>query len=140
MSLEKPVVCLIDDDEIYQFIFRKQIEISNLSNKVFISQNGKKGFDYLISTLNDPPSIPSYIFLDINMPIMDGWQFLEKFSSLEANLTKDINIYLVTSSIDQRDKEKATNSQFVKEYLVKPISENKILEIFNNNQNSLSVN
>jgi len=62
---------------------------------------------------------------------MDGWQFLEEFSALEDNLTKDINIYLVTSSIDERDVAKANRNSHVKEYLVKPISENKILEVLN---------
>ena len=126
---EKPVVCLIDDDEIYQFIFRKQIEISNPKSQVHIFPNGKKGFDYLKDTFKTPDNVPRFIFLDINMPIMDGWQFLEEFSALEDKLTKDINIYLVTSSIDERDVAKANRIRYVKEYLVKPISENKILEV-----------
>ena len=131
MGTDKSVVCLIDDDEIYQFIFRKQLEISNPASTVLVFPNGKKGFDYLKDTLKNPDTIPSFIFLDINMPIMDGWQFLEEFSALEDKLTKDINIYLVTSSIDERDVAKANRNSHVKEYLVKPISENKILEVLN---------
>jgi CheY-like chemotaxis protein len=97
---------------------------------VLIFSNGQKGFDYLLGSLKNPKDIPNYIFLDINMPIMDGWQFLEEFSSIEDKFTKNVNIYLVTSSIDERDIEKATKFTNVKEYLVKPISENKILEVF----------
>jgi response regulator RpfG family c-di-GMP phosphodiesterase len=130
MNINKSVVCLIDDDEVYQFIFRRQVEISDLASRVLIFSNGQKGFDYLLDSLKNPRDIPNYIFLDINMPIMDGWQFLEEFSSIEDKLTKHVNIYLVTSSIDERDIEKATKFRNVKEYLVKPISENKILEVF----------
>ncbi len=128
--MEKSVVCLIDDDEIYQYIFRRQLELSHPLSQVHIFPNGKKGFEYLVSSLKNPSTIPEYIFLDINMPIMDGWQFLEEFSALEQKLTKRINIYLVTSSIDERDIAKANKIEHVKEYLVKPISEDKILKVF----------
>ncbi len=120
---------MIDDDEVYQFIFRRQVEISNLASKIHIFPNGQKGLEYLSKALKDTDSLPQYIFLDINMPIMDGWQFLEAFSALKKELSKDICIYLVTSSIDERDIEKATHFVDVKEYLIKPISENKILEV-----------
>ena len=128
--MENSVVCLIDDDEIYQYIFRRQVELSHPSSQIHIFPNGKKGFEYLLNSLKNPSTIPEYIFLDINMPIMDGWQFLEEFSAIEKKLTKDINIYLVTSSIDERDIAKANQIKQVKEYLVKPISEDKILKVF----------
>ena len=124
------MVCLIDDDEVYQFIFQRQVEISNLARQVLIFPNGQKGFDYLKKALKDPDTLPEYIFLDINMPIMDGWQFLEEFSAIKNQFSKQINIYLVTSSIDERDIEKANKFSDVKEYLIKPISEEKILEVF----------
>lgn len=130
MSLAKSVVCLIDDDEVYQFIFRRQVEISNLASQVLIFPNGQKGFDYLKNALNEQDLLPEYIFLDINMPIMDGWQFLEEFSAIKNKLLKSINIYLVTSSIDERDIEKANKFSDVKEYLIKPISEDKIMAVF----------
>ena len=131
MKKEKSIVCLIDDDEVYQFIFRRQMEISNLASDIQIFSNGQKGFDYLELLVKTPKELPSYIFLDINMPIMDGWQFLDKFLTLDNQLTKNINIYMVTSSIDERDKLKAINIPQVKEYLVKPIAEAKIQEVFN---------
>ena len=131
MNINKSVVCLIDDDEVYQFIFRRQVEISNLASQVVVFSNGQKGFDYLLKSLKTSAAFPKYIFLDINMPIMDGWQFLEEFSALESTITQNVQIYLVTSSIDERDIEKANKFINVKEYLVKPISEDKILEVFN---------
>jgi CheY-like chemotaxis protein len=129
--MDKSVVCLIDDDEIYQFIFQRQVENCKLANQVLIFPNGQKGFDYLKKSLKDNRNLPDNIFLDINMPIMDGWQFLEEFSTIKKQFPKIINIYLVTSSIDERDIEKANNILDVKEYLIKPISEDKILEVLN---------
>lgn len=132
MSRDKSSVCLIDDDEVYQFIFRRQMEMSSLAGDIEVFSNGKNGIEYLISLLKTPEKLPNYIFLDINMPIMDGWQFLDEFSTIDKQITKDINIYMVTSSIDERDKDKANHLSNVKEYLVKPISEHKILEVLNN--------
>ncbi len=128
---ESPVICLIDDDEIYQFIFQRQVENCKLASRVLIFPNGQKGFDYLKKSLKESRTLPDNIFLDINMPIMDGWQFLEEFSLIKKQFPKIINIYLVTSSIDERDIEKANNILDVKEYLIKPISEDKILEVLN---------
>ena len=132
MSKDKSSVCLIDDDEVYQFIFRRQMEMCSLAGDIEVFSNGKNGIEYLISLLKTPEKLPNYIFLDINMPIMDGWQFLDEFSTIDKQITKDINIYMVTSSIDERDKDKANHLSNVKEYLVKPISEHKILEVLNN--------
>ncbi len=131
MKIDKSSVCLIDDDEVYQFIFRRQMEMSDLASNIQVFSNGQRGFDYLKGLLKTPDALPKYIFLDINMPIMDGWQFLDEFSTIDNQLTKDITIYLVTSSIDERDMEKANNRPEVKEYLIKPISEDKIMEVFN---------
>ena len=73
--------------------------------------------------------LPDIIFLDINMPITDGWGFLEEFHELKKTLGKDIKIYMVSSSIDPRDHNRAKNIPEVTEYMEKPVSMSKFSEL-----------
>jgi CheY-like chemotaxis protein len=132
--MEPSLICLIDDDEVYQFIFQRQIELCNLPHKVLIFPNGQKCLDYLYQTQQTPAQLPECIFVDINMPIMDGWQFLDKFAAFRTQLSKAIKIYFVTSSIDERDMSKAQNIKEVEEYLIKPISDRKITDVLKKTQ------
>ena len=68
--------------------------------------------------------LPDAILLDLNMPVMDGWQFLDEFISLP--ITKEIHIFIMTSSIDPADIEMAGKYKVVKEYIMKPITTQKL--------------
>ena len=67
----------------------------------------RKAIDFFKSNLQNVDSIPDIIFLDINMPIKDGWQFLEDFKALLSDVKKDITIYMVSSSVDDYDIKKS---------------------------------
>ena len=67
-------------------------------------------------------ALPDIIFLDINMPFMDGWQFLEEYTKIKPTLSKQIVIYVVSSSISEYDIERARNNSNVSDYFVKPIT------------------
>lgn len=69
------------------------------------------------------------LFLDINMPSMTGWEFMEKFEVLSDTIKQQIVIYILSSSVDERDKEKADNNKFIKGFLSKPLQKNTILSI-----------
>jgi len=77
-------------------------------------------------------NIPEIIFLDINMPVMDGWEFLDKFTQIENKLDKTITLYVVSSSINPVDIERAKNTNAVKDYLVKPVTLEDLEAIFSN--------
>jgi CheY-like chemotaxis protein len=66
-------------------------------------------------------ALPDIIFLDINMPVMDGWQFLDSFRNIEDMLSKKITIYLVSSSVDKNDMSRSKQISLVKDYLIKPV-------------------
>jgi len=78
--------------------------------------------DYLKQHATDAGKLPDHLFLDINMPFIDGWMFLEDFVQLKSKLAKEIKIYMVSSSIDQRDMNRAKEYQDVREFVVKPVS------------------
>lgn len=76
--------------------------------------------------------IPELILLDLNMPIMDGWEFLQEFTKLRPKIARPIELYVVSSSINPTDMERARAIQEVSDYIVKPIQLNDFDKIFNN--------
>lgn len=129
MNLSQYNICLIDDDKIYQFTAKKIIESTNLTKAVLSFYNGEEAIDFFKSNLQNVESIPDIIFLDINMPIKDGWQFLEDFKSLLNDLKKDITIYMVSSSVNDYDIKKSKEYSFVTDYIIKPINRERFEQL-----------
>ncbi|RKR85552.1 response regulator receiver domain-containing protein [Mucilaginibacter gracilis] len=131
MTIVKSIntVCLVDDDEIYIYGIKKLIELKQLCPNLIEFRNGKDAIDFLINPDNTE-ELPDVIFLDISMPIMDGWDFMESFSQIKPNLGKKITIYMVSSSINDDDINRAKNISDISDYVVKPITYDKLLELF----------
>src|SRR5690606_6918232 len=130
----KPIelACIIDDDKIYVNLVKKIIEIKKLSQNLIIFKNGKEALDYFKAILENltEDRLPDIIFLDLNMPVMDGWEFLGEFIKIKNNFNKKITLYVVSSSIDPRDLERAKSFNMVTDYLIKPIELKKFEKIF----------
>lgn len=122
MQLTQHNVCLIDDDNIYQFTARKLLESTGLAKHIQSFYNGSEAINYFKDQNNKPETLPDVIFLDINMPVMNGWEFLEEYNKLYTNLPKPIVVYVVSSSIDSNDRQKSKEYKLVSDYLVKPIN------------------
>ncbi|WP_291726307.1 response regulator [Bernardetia sp.] len=120
-------VCIIDDDPIYVFTTRKLMEVSNLSKYIEIFKNGKEALDTLKPRIEVGEKVPEVILLDLNMPVMDGWEFLDAFVSPD---TEKIIIYVVSSSIDPADMQKAKEYSQVSNYVVKPITPQRLKALF----------
>ena len=127
-------VCIIDDDIIYQFLAKEEIEYTNMVERIMFFNNGDKAIQFLLTTLNnnDTAALPDFIFLDLNMPVMDGWEFLAAYAILKPRLLKNISVYVVSSSTDTRDLERAKAIIEVSDYIIKPVSGNQFQEIFSN--------
>ena len=129
-SLKQKVTCLIDDDEIYLFSVKKVLEVNHLTGKVLEFNNGRKAIDFFLNHQNHDNELPDVIFLDINMPVMNGWEFIEEFRKIRPAISMDITLYVVSSSIDKTDVDRAKSFSAVNDYLVKPITAAQLKNIF----------
>jgi len=128
---EPPVVAVVDDDSVYQFTASRTLQATHLAHQILQFQNGSEALTFLRGA-DGAQSLPDIIFLDINMPITDGWAFLEQFHELKTRLGKEIKIYMVSSSIDPRDRNRAHSYPEVMDYMEKPISMSKFSEVLLN--------
>ncbi|GGW90237.1 response regulator [Salegentibacter mishustinae] len=138
MGQKVELACIIDDDKIYVNLVKKIIEIKKLSKNLLIFKNGREALDHFKLILENATEdvLPDIIFLDINMPVMDGWEFLNEFIKIKNNFEKKITLYVVSSSIDPRDLERAKSFNLVTDYLIKPIELKKFEKIFDRNGNA----
>lgn len=125
------IIAIIDDDSIFQFIAKRLIESIDSKNETIVFSDGKDAIDFINFNLNKIDMLPDIIFLDINMPVMNGWQFLNKYIELKSKIEKEITIYIVSSSKNPDDFIKAENISEVDDYIVKPITREKYTSILN---------
>ena len=131
MNLKQHTICLIDDDRIYQFTAKKIIESTGLGKHILSFYNGDEAITYLQENIENVDLLPDIIFLDINMPVMDGWQFLETFKILQLKVSKPIFIYMVSSSVDDNDIKKSKEYFNVTDYIIKPINRERFEQLIN---------
>ncbi|MDB5140840.1 MAG: response regulator [Mucilaginibacter sp.] len=124
-------VLLVDDDEINNFISVKLIKKALLNTEIMACLNGKFAIDQLLEIQkNDPSKFPDYILLDINMPIMNGWEFLDEYNRLNIDPSGRCKIYIISSSVFSNDINKARSYPLVKDFVSKPLNVEKIIELF----------
>ncbi|KJD33623.1 transcriptional regulator [Tamlana nanhaiensis] len=123
-------ICIVDDDEVYQFTVAKALETINFNKNILAFYDGEEAFNYLIENLDNSSQLPDVILLDINMPIMDGFQFMEEYVKIKPKVGKRITIYMVSSSVDPYDLEKAKSISDISDYIIKPIKRGELTAIF----------
>ncbi|HXA01559.1 MAG TPA: response regulator [Cytophagaceae bacterium] len=127
-------VMLVDDNEIDNLINQKMIEASNICEHIFIHSGAKSGIEFLknIEKLAKGPIdlyLPEIIFLDIDMPLMDGFQFLDEFERLSESIKKQCKVVMLTSSLNPQDMNRAKKNQFVLKYINKPLTQENLKKL-----------
>jgi CheY-like chemotaxis protein len=123
------MLCLVDDDIVFQFLTQKVIEETGLVNQVKFFSNGFEAIEFLKDAQENIEKLPDIILLDLFMPVMDGWGFLDAYIKLKPRLGKKITIYIVSSSIDPADIKKAKSISAVTDFIIKPITKEKFTNL-----------
>jgi two-component system chemotaxis response regulator CheY len=123
-------VCIVDDDDLFQFVMRQHFERLGMVENIHKFNDGEQALSYIQSLLpQDTDSLPELILLDVNMPYMDGWQFMREFVKLDIPADKKIRIYILSSSTHESDLQKAKEFPVLAGYLVKPLAKTTIQQI-----------
>lgn len=122
-------VMLVDDNDTDNFISKRIIEITKFSENVIVKNSGKSALDYLHENQESPNSIPDIIFLDINMPIVDGFVFLYEYEKFANSIKDKCRVIILSSSDNKRDIDKIVNNDFVIKFVTKPLTEKTLEEI-----------
>lgn len=120
-------VLLIDDDKINNYLVQEVISSINIAAEIIVLTDGEKALNYLsdyTATNNEREEV--LILLDLNMPVMDGFEFLEEFEAMK--IPADFMIVVLTSSDNQRDKDNIKRHH-ISQYISKPITEEKLLQL-----------
>ena len=120
---------IVDDDDISVFLTTKIIEQTNLVDLIKVFGNGLDAINFLKENKNNVDALPDIILLDLNMPIMNGWQFLEEYNKLNPTIGKKITIYICSSSISPDDITRAKTISEVSDYIIKPITKDKLIDL-----------
>lgn len=120
---------IVDDDDIFVFLTTKIIEQTNLVDLIKGFGNGLDAINFLKENKNNVDALPDIILLDLNMPIMNGWQFLEEYNKLNPTIGKKITIYICSSSISPDDITRAKTISEVSDYIIKPITKDKLIDL-----------
>lgn len=126
-------VLLIDDDEATNFLNEMTIEEADCAQNVVAVQGGQEALAYLQAKQGDIYPQPDLIFLDINMPAMNGWEFLDEYRKLDKAMRGRIIVVMLTTSINPDDEEKSKTYEEVEDYLSKPLTREKLMEIIKAN-------
>jgi CheY-like chemotaxis protein len=120
---------IIDDDQIYQLVMKRAIEQSGMIGSVLQFFDGEEAINYFKEKQQSTDALPGLILLDINMPYMDGWQFLDEFVKIPFKVDYQSTILIVTSSATSEDINRAKEYSVVSGYHVKPVTQDKFREI-----------
>lgn len=121
---------IVDDDPLVPVLLKRQIAAVSASFMVDVAENGKQAIDLIDDCELQTTCIPDFIFLDINMPLMNGFDFLEEWEARKLDSLKKINIVILSSSVDPRDKDRAAQFNCVAEFRSKPLLNNDVKELF----------
>ena len=122
-------VMLVDDNDVDNYISQRMIELSKFADKVLVKNNGKSALEFLEAHQNNPDTLPDIIFLDISMPIVDGYVFLYEFEKYSETLKNKSKVVILTSSDNRQDIERMNDNEFVFKYVTKPLTEETLNEI-----------
>ncbi|MBI1226693.1 MAG: response regulator [Bacteroidetes bacterium] len=123
-------ILLIDDSEADNFIHQRVIKKADVAHNIIVKNNGQSALDYLCTQDEDGNyPVPELVFLDINMPAMNGWEFLEHYDKLKPEQKAGVIVCMLTTSVAEVDRQRAGEVPLVESFLHKPLTQETLLKI-----------
>lgn len=129
MRLRLKTILLVDDDEATNFIHKMVLKQMGCTENIVVRENGIEALEYLTSSIDGKYPQPDLILLDINMPRMDGWEFLEEYKNLDNDQLAKTVIVMLTTSLNPDDREKAGENPVITGFMSKPLTADMLEEI-----------
>lgn len=127
--MRNQLICIVDDDHVYQYAIGRQIELCFPKQKILKFYFAEEALDYFNQNKLAPEMLPDIMLIDINMSMMDGWQFMEEYEKLMPLLPKTTLCYILSSSIDPIDKQRAHYIKSISGFISKPIEDEHLIKI-----------
>ncbi len=122
-------VLLVDDNDTDNFINRRIIELTKFAEQTEVRNSGKSALEYFEQMASDIENLPDLVFLDINMPIVDGFVFLYEFEAFPAEIKNRVKIAVLTSSDNKRDMDQILSNEHVIKFITKPLTAEELNKI-----------
>lgn len=124
-------IMLIDDNKLDNLYNKRVIMKNEVAGDIIVKDSAQDALNYLVTNTDNAEELPNLIFLDINMPEMDGWGFIEEYKKMNKNLSKNIVIVMLSSSVNPDDKSRAMTYDVLCDYKSKPLTTEMLLEVVN---------
>jgi len=121
----------IDDDPIDHFLMKHILRGKNYFDTTTYTIYGSLVLDYIEEHKSDPEKLPDMIFVDLNMPLFSGWDFLKRMEQMQHEISKDIPVFVISSSLRPDDKATSSKYSFVQDFISKPVNSEEIERIVN---------
>lgn len=122
-------ILLVDDNVADNYLHKRVIGLADVIQKITVTSGAREALNYLSEQMDEKYPKPEIIFLDINMPGMTGWDFLEEYAQLDDEMKAGVIVCMLTTSNAERDKEKATQYHELSDFSTKPLTEEKLMTI-----------
>ncbi|WP_207434222.1 response regulator [Sabulibacter ruber] len=123
------LILLVDDDETTNYLNKRLLTRMNITDQIEVVTNGEEALRYLTNAIDNNQPLPDLMFLDIKMPVMDGFEFLDQYHQLPESAQKCIVVMMLTSSASFYDLEKLKKYNAVQQHISKPLEEAHVREI-----------
>lgn len=125
-------LAIVDDDEAFVFLTKEIVSDTNMVKTINVFRNGQEALNFIETHKSNKEELPEIMLLDLSMPVMDGWEFLEEYARVIPSLAKQILIYICTSSISPDDVYRAKTVSSVSDFIVKPVTQDKLVSMIQN--------
>ena len=122
-------VMLVDDNDTDNFIHKRVIELTGFASNIIVKSSGKSALEYLDTNKNNLSILPDVIFLDINMPIVDGFVFLYEYENFPESLRQKCKVVILSSSDNKKDIDRIVDNEYVINFITKPLSEEALEDL-----------